>query len=151
MPGPGNPHCISMDQVAEVLRKLFPVGHWVRMQMPLDFGPHSEPQPDVAVVAGERKHFTDHPTTALLVVEVSDTTLTFDRDRKASLYAQAGIADYWIVNLNDRQLEVYRNPVPDPSQPLGWGYADRTVLSAADVVSPLAAPQAQVAVADLLP
>ena len=92
-----------------------------------------------------------NPTTALLIVEVSETTLAFDRRHKASLYAAAGIADYWIVNLVQRQLEVYRSPVSDAAQLFGFGYSSRTILDAGDAVAPLAAPKANVAVADLLP
>jgi Uma2 family endonuclease len=77
--------------------------------------------------------------------------LRYDRVVKFSLYALVGIADYWIINLVDRQLEIYRNPVPDKSQKYGWGYADEMILTAADYATPLAAPQARVAVADLLP
>jgi Uma2 family endonuclease len=151
MPPPGNAHCISNDRAAERLRDLFRAGYWVRMQMPLNLGPHSEPLPDVAVVEGARDSFVDHPTTAVLIVEVSDSTLAYDRRHKASLYARAGIADYWIINLPDHQLEVRRNPVPDSSQPHGFAYADETVYSAADQVAPLVLPRAFISVADLLP
>src|SRR5262249_53197486 len=126
-------------------------GVWVRMQLPIDFGPYSEPEPDVSVVAGSRKDYkAGHPTTALLIIEVSDSTLAFDRGRKASLYAMRGIADYWIINLVDVQLEVRRDPRPDPSQPLEYGYADLKILRPGDVLSPLAAPHLVFAVADLL-
>jgi hypothetical protein len=63
----------------------------------------------------------------------------------------AGIADYWIVNLVDRQLEVYRNPVPDSSQLYGMGYADVVILGLNDHATPLAGPQAKIPVANLLP
>ncbi len=86
-----------------------------------------------------------------MVVEVSEVTLGFDRDRKANLYASAQVADYWIVNLVRRQLEVYRDPIADNTQPFGFRYASRTILDSPDVVSPLAAAQASITVADLLP
>src|SRR5262249_31704863 len=95
--------------------------------------------------------YTDHPTTALLVVEVSDTTLAYDRHRKASLYACVGIADYWIVNLVHNQVELYRSPAADSAQPYGFRYADATIRRPGDTVSPLAKPKARVKVADLLP
>ena len=111
MPSPGNPPCVSTDNMAELLRDVFPKDYfWVRMQMPLDLGLDSEPQPGVAVVKGAKATFIAHPTTALLVVEISDTTLGIDRGRKMSLYARGGIEDYWIVNLVDRCLEVHRRP-----------------------------------------
>ena len=70
---------------------------------------------------------------------------------KGSLYARARLADYWIVNLRDRVLEMYREPVSDPSAPFGWNYARCDVLDASARGTPLAAPHASVAVAQLLP
>jgi Uma2 family endonuclease len=152
MPNPGNPHCVSTDNVAEVLRPIFPRDRfWVRMQMPLDLGLDTEPRPDIAVVAGAKSTFTQHPTTALLVTEVSDTTLFIDRGRKAALYARAGIPEYWLVNLVDRQVEVYRSPIADASAPYGYRYADAVIHGENETLRPLAAPQALVAVATLLP
>jgi Uma2 family endonuclease len=147
----GNPHCGGVGSTEDALRAAFGVGFWVRVQMPLDLGPLSEPQPDLAVIPGKPKDCKDQPTTALLVVEVSETTLSYDRHHKASLSARAGLSDYWIVNLFDEQLEVFRNPVADSAAPLGFRYADVTIHGLADVVSPLAAPSARIAVADLLP
>ena len=124
----------------------------MRVQGPLDLGEISEPEPDVAVIAGNVRDYTDaHPTTAALIVEVADTSLAYDRTTKASLYAKAGIADYWIVNLIERQLEVHRYPTSDAARLYGFGYAEITVLTAAESVVPLAMPQASIAVADLLP
>lgn len=68
-----------------------------------------------------------------------------------SLYARAGIADYWIVNIPDRRVEVYREPVPDGAAPFGWRYGRTLALGPDERVSPLAAPEAAVTVADLLP
>src|SRR5262249_8310567 len=93
------PHAGTLDAVAEVLRGLFGPGYRVRVQMPMDLGQTTEPEPDVAVVAGTVQQFlTAHPTSAALIVEVSDTKVSYDRKRKGSLYARAGIADYWIRN-----------------------------------------------------
>jgi Uma2 family endonuclease len=85
------------------------------------------------------------------VVEVADTTFAFDREWKRSLYARAGISDYWVVNLMDRLLEVYRNPAPEASARYGWEYRTAQRLGPSEFVSPLAAPEARIAVADLLP
>jgi Uma2 family endonuclease len=136
----------------DLLRAAFSPGHDVRVQMPLAIDPSSEPEPDVTVVPGSPRDYRDaHPTSALLVVEIADTTLLYDREQKGSLYARAGVVEYWIVNLLDRRLEVYRDPTAMPQTRYGWAY--RTVLQFApgDHISPLAAPQARVAVADLLP
>ena len=150
-PSPRPRECISLACVDQALRRPFGEGFWNRLQSPLDLGAASEPQPDLAVVSGNPRDYKEHPQTALLVVEVSETTLQHDRNLKASLYARSNLADYWIVNLVDRQLEVHRNPVADVSQPHGFRYANVTVFGPSDSVSPLATPSPQVAVADLLP
>lgn len=137
---------------AEALRVAFGVGYYVRVQMPLALDSYSEPEPDVAVVPGSPRDYRDaHPTAALLVVEVADSTEVYDRAQKGSLYARAGVADYWLLNVRARRLEVYRDPAPMPQARYGWGYRNVQHLSAADIISPLAAPQARIAVADLLP
>ena len=104
------------------------------------------------MVLGTLRQFLGaHPKRADLIVEVSGTTLRCDHRRKGSLYARAGVADYWIVNLVDRQVEVYRDPVPDPGEALRLSLrlADRP--RAAGEVSPLALPGQGIAVAHLLP
>jgi len=105
----------------------------------------SDPAPDIAVVPGAIDDYRDHhPSTAVLVVEVADTSLEFDRTRKMAMYARAGMADYWILNLADRRLEVSRDP-------RDAGYAAHFVLGPDDVISPLAAPQTRVHVAAFFP
>ena len=108
-------------------------------------GVTSEPEPDIAVLAGPASAHRQHPTTAMLLIEVSESSLPFDRSEKLPLYSRAGISDFWIVNLQNRQLEVYRNPQSDGT------YAPPTILTPGQSVSPLAMPTASVAVADLLP
>jgi Uma2 family endonuclease len=148
-----NLHAIGVKAAEYVLEHVFGTGYWVRAQASLDLRPRSIPDPDIAVVVGNfRSHNRNaNPTTALLIVEVSDTTLAYDRSWKASLYAACGIADYWIVNVVDQQVEVYRNPVADASKRFGFRYADRIDLTAGAIISPLAAPTAKIAIADLLP
>jgi Uma2 family endonuclease len=146
----GWPHHSTLDRAAEVLRNLW-TGVWVREQGPLDLGLVIEPEPDVSVVAGRRDDYSAHPTAALLVVEVSDKTLAFDRSTKASLYAAGGVADYWIINLVQEQVEVYRQPVADPAQPHGFRYADNGVYFRGSTVAPLAAPSVSVSVSALIP
>ena len=145
-------HAWAICTMRETLRVAFPKGHEVRTQLPLVLGPRSKPEPDVAVVTGSLNDYKrKHPTTAAFVVEVSDTTLAMDRTTKAALYARAGIEDYWIVNLPDGVLEVHRQPAPMSGQPLGHHYRSITRLTAADTLSPLARPEAVIAVAGLLP
>jgi Uma2 family endonuclease len=143
-------HTSTVARVGAALHHVLGSNFWVRMQFPLNLST-SDPEPDVSVVAGKFEDYSDHPTMVVLVVEVSESTLSFDRIRKASLYARAGIADYWIVNLVDRQLEVRRDPRPDPSQPYSHGYANTTILVPPAIVNPLAVPQVSLAVAELLP
>jgi Uma2 family endonuclease len=145
------PHASTTDRIFRILDHHLGQGFWVRMQLPVDFGLATEPEPDVSAVPGQPANYTNHPTAAVLIVEVSDTTLAYDRGRKASLCAAAGVTDYWIANLLDHQLEVYRDPVPDGTQDFGFRYATVTILQPGAMVSPLAAPQVQIAVADLLP
>lgn len=153
MPPQRNEHAIATGLVEDALAAAFGPGVWIRIQMPLHLQGLSAPEPDLAVVPGRPRDYvaTGHPTTALLVVEVSDTTLPFDRRFKASLYAAGGIEDYWIVNLVARRLEVRRRPMPDARQKYGFGYADRMVLDDDEILTPLAAPGARIAVAELLP
>jgi Uma2 family endonuclease len=153
MPAQKNPHAIAIDLGRKALDLAFGPGYWVRVQGTLDLSAASVVDPDLAVVSGDVRSWVgkSNPSTALLVVEVSDTTLGYDRHRKASLYARAGIADYWIINLRKSQLEVYRQPGPNQHPRYGYGYASPTILTTADSVTPLAAPQSAVRVADLLP
>ena len=144
-------HSTSVLLVENALREAFGPGHCVRTQMPLEFI-DSDPEPDAAVVPGNpRSWAAKHPATAVLVVEVSDTTLAFDRSDKASLYARAGIADYWIVNLIDRCVEVHREPAADPKARFGHTYRSRQIIGPDGSIEPAAAPGHSVAAADLLP
>jgi len=147
----GPSHSYLTDHVAALLRESGWTSVWVRMQLPINFGPYSDPEPDVSVVIGSRADYrAAHPSSALLIVEVSDTTLIYDRGRKASLYAMRGVADYWIVNVNDHQIEIRRDPGADLAQPFGYGYASLTVRHRGEVVTPQAAPHLSFSVADLL-
>jgi Uma2 family endonuclease len=147
----GTRHAGTIRLVQNVLGSVFGHEH-VGVQLPFALDPASEPEPDLAVVPGSPRDYLDaHPETALLVVEVADTTLAFARRSKGSLYARAGIAEYWIVNVSDGVLEVYRQPVEDPSARYGFAYRDTRVVHAGDRVVPLAAPDAEIPVAELLP
>lgn len=152
MTAQGSAHATAVVVAAEALRIAFGAGAHVRVQMPLALDPSSEPEPDITAVVGSARDYRDaHPSSALLVVEVADTTLVYDREQKGSLYARAGVAEYGILNLLDRRLEVYRDPTPLPEGRYGWRYRTARSYTAGDQISPLAAPQARVSVADLLP
>lgn len=148
----GSPHATAVGLTADALRVAFGAGWVVRVQAPVALDEESEPEPDVVVVPGQHRDYRDaHPSHAAVIVEVADWSLAFDRGEKASAYARAGVRDYWIVNLVDRALEIHREPVPDASAPRGWRYAAVDVLSPGTAVSPLARPQASIAVDDFLP
>jgi Uma2 family endonuclease len=150
--GPMNPpHRIALELATEVIRGAFGVGWRVCVQMPLVLGQTTDPEPDVAVIAGSPRGNAVHPTTAALVIEVSDTSLRYDTTVKLGVYAAGGIAEYWVLDVNARQLLVFRDPKPDPAQTHGHGYATQLALGPTDSVSPLAVPNAAVKVADLLP
>lgn len=145
-------HLAGIIKGLDALRLAFGSGYTVRPQGSLDLSPHGIPDPDLAVTPGSLAGVgRTIATSALLVVEVSDSSLAFDRHHKMSLYAAGGITDYWIVNLVQSQLEVYRDPVADSTQLFGFRYNSRTILDPPDTVSPLATPQASITVADLLP
>jgi Uma2 family endonuclease len=148
----GSGHFAAIRAVEEALRAAFGVGWDVRGQGPVALDEESEPEPDVAVVPGSfRDYVAAHPSRPVLVVEVSESSLNLDRYHKGSLYARAGLDDYWIVNLVDRVLEVYRHPGPDPAASFGWRYSPAEVFGREASVSPLALPGAHIRVADLLP
>lgn len=147
-----SPHATSIRLVQRVLTAAFGSGWDVREQMPVALDAESEPEPDVSVVPGDPRDYRDaHPERPALIVEVAMPRLRFDREHKGSLYARAGIADYWIVNIPDLRVEVYREPVPDSTAPFGWRYGRSMTLGPNERVAPLAAPQAAILIADLLP
>lgn len=145
-------HASAISAADYAVRAVLPPGWIVRTQAPVSLDDESEPEPDLVVVPGRPADYRHaHPTRPVLAIEVSESSLDFDRRRKAGLYARAGIQDYWIVNLVDRALEVYRDPGPDPAADYGWRYRAVTTLAPPAVAVPLAFETARIAVADLLP
>lgn len=141
----GSAHFTAIRLAEEVLRSAFGAGFEVRAQAPLALSPDSEPEPDIAVVTGNAREYRDaHPETALLVVEVADSTLEYDRQRKGNLYALASIREYWIVNLIEPCLEVYRNPNQGT-------YLSSRRLVAGDYIAPAAAPDERIAISEIIP
>ena len=143
-------HRVACRKTAEALERAFAGIGWVDRSEPLDLG-NSDPQPDVAVITGRFEDYSTHPTTALLVVEVADTTLAQDTTTKAELYATARIAEYWVLDVTNRVLLVYRDPVSLPAGLGATAYRTQLTLSPTDRVSPLAAPTASILVSELLP
>ncbi|HEU4730744.1 MAG TPA: Uma2 family endonuclease [Kofleriaceae bacterium] len=136
------PHASTVQRLTQLLATRL-AGHFMlRIQSPLALSDDSEPEPDAAVVpVGD--YDAEHPTTALLVIEVADSSLRTDR-AKAAVYAGAGIGEYWIVNLTARTVELYTSPDGDR-------YAEARTLRTGDVLRPAALPDVAIAVAELLP
>lgn len=115
----------------------------VRAHSPLALSDESEPEPDIAVVP-PGDYGREQPRTALLVVEVADSSLRKDRQLKVELYARAGVREYWIVNLAERVTEIYRVPTDG-------GYEDIQRRTADEPISLVAFPDVTVAVGPCLP
>lgn len=147
-----SPHATAIRLAVRALRRVFGEGWDVSAQLPVALDADSEPEPDVSVVPGDPRDYRDaHPQRPALVVEVSLSRVTFDREHKGSLYARAGITDYWIVNIPERQVEVYREPMRHGGARFGWRYASVATLGPGASASPLAAPGGSIQIADLLP
>ncbi len=122
------PHRVTTRLVRTALENILPPGWYVDSQEPITLS-NSEPEPDIVVVRGDTRQYLDrHPGAEdiALIIEVSDTTLQRDRTVKKRIYARAGIAIYWIVNLVEGLVEVYSQPLveveqPDYSQRLDFG------------------------------
>jgi Uma2 family endonuclease len=149
----GASHSLAIELINEALRAAFGAGWRIRVQLPVALDDESEPEPDFSVVPGTPRQVPLDPKPArpALVVEVAESTLAFDRNVKSSLYARARVPDYWIINLVDRVLEIYREPAAAGEAPFGWRYGQIQTLRSGDSVSALALPSTRIAVADLLP
>ena len=147
-----SPHYTAIGLVEDALKAALGPGWLVRPRGPIALDDESEPEPDVTVVSGDRRTYSrEHPARPVLVVEVALSSLAFDRHHKGSVYARARLEDYWILNLVDRALEIYRQPVADASAPFGWRYDRMDRFTAEAFVTPLVAPAARIAVRDMLP
>jgi Uma2 family endonuclease len=146
-------HFGTIMLVVRQLEKAFGEGYAVRPQGPVRTREDEEPEPDIAVVAGDIREIIaqGHPRSAILIVEVSVGTLAFDLGKKAEIYAASGVEDYWVLDVVNRLLHVYRQTIPDTSLPRGRRYSHINVLDAKAAVTPLGAPQSSIRVADLLP
>jgi Uma2 family endonuclease len=142
------PHSVAVELVDRYMRRAFGAGKRIRIQLPFRSADGSEPEPDFAVVAGDDPRISaEHPSSAVLIVEISDTTLEHDR-RKARLYAASGVPEYWILNLVARNLEIYRNPQTGDAG--AATYDNPQILAERDRISALAA-SLEISVAELLP
>ena len=150
MPNP--PHDFSLTMAFRYLMSICPSDHYVRNQQGFDIGKRTDPGPDLAIVPGSpHDYVTRTPTAAVMIVEVSHTTLFEDMTAKAEWYATAGVPEYWVIDVNGRQLLVFRDPAPLPAGLGATAYRVHLTFGEAESVAPLAAPSSPVKVADLLP
>jgi len=139
----GHPHSKAITLLNRWATTHFPLPALVRIQMPLNAAARSDPEPDVAIVPDPSWSVSDHPESAILVIEVSDSSLRLDR-RKAPIYAGAGVSEYWIVNLPESQIEVHRNPVRPARR-----YEETFIAKPPQVIAPLSRAEAKLTIAEL--
>jgi Uma2 family endonuclease len=144
-------HFYCFERTRRILESTFGDQYWVRSQGPMVGGDLNEPEPDLCVVRGQIEVLPDHPSTGVLIVEVSKTSLAFDKLTKASLYASMQIPDYWILDIDHRKLWIHREPTIDSASPFGHRYLHVDVIGAEGSVSPLEKPDASIPVAQMLP
>jgi Uma2 family endonuclease len=142
----GKRHVVAIELARRVLSSRLGDRAGMRIQHPLRVADDSVPEPDIAIVEATdpRAYLAEHPTTALLVIEVSHHTLRRDKGLKALLYARAGVPDYWVVNLVDDEIVVSRDPGPD-------GYASQVTYHRGNTINLRAFPDIQLTVDELLP
>jgi len=148
MASKGTPHVIALQLLALQLDDFFrDKFSFVRAQDPIELGELSEPEPDLAIVKGEILTYIDHhpqPQEIYLVIEIADTTLKKDCDVKDKLYAEAGLQEYWVVDLKNRKLHVFR-------QPTAQGYGSHLILSDTNKISPITFPELVLEISSMLP
>lgn len=139
------PHAATTQRTFNYLNHLLVGIAFLRMQLPITLYPNSEPEPDIAVVRiNPREYIDGHPTAddIFLLIEVADRTLNSDRTSKARIYAQAKIPEYWIVDVNVRQIYVLREPGEET-------YQQETIVGEDAKLSPLAFPEIEVEVSQM--
>ena len=140
------PHASTTSSAGNDLVMLFAGKAWVRQQLPITIAPNSEPEPDIAVVRIDPNRYRDRhpvPEDVYLLIEVADSTLKYDCDRKARLYASANMLEYWVIDVKQQQLLIFRESD-------GETYRVQQTLSAKDAIAPVAFPEEIIELARLL-
>lgn len=147
MSAKGTAHTAAVRRTARILRNRLENQADVYTQDPIKLDNSSEPEPDIAVVKIDPLDYADHhptPSEVYLIIEVADSSLKYDRETKSKLYAQSGIADYWVLDVIDRKLHIFREPTQE-------GYQSEVILSQEASISPLQFPTLVIALQDILP
>ena len=148
----GSRHAATIRRVIAALRRALGEGWQIDSQLPIALDDDSEPEPDISVVPHDPGAYAAaHPAHAVLIVEIAESSYRTDREYKAGLYARAGIADYWIVDVVHGVVEVHREPEASAEALSGWRYRSVTALRPPAMVTALVAPGSSIRVADLLP
>jgi Uma2 family endonuclease len=142
MPPQDARHASAVQRLAEILHERIARRASIRTRLPLALDEDSEPEPDI-VIAPRGDYREEHPKSALLIIEVALPRLDFDRVTKASIYAAAGIEEYWLVNLVDGRVEAHRKPA-------AGSYTQLTTYAVGDTIRIGAFPDVEIAVSDIL-
>lgn len=143
----GTAHRSAVGRTDYLLKNLLGNRAWVSIQDPITLNQRSEPEPDIAVVKVDALDYADHhptPSEVYLIIEVADRSLKMDCETKAKVYSQAGITDYWVLDVVNRQLHVFREPTQT-------GYKNTVIFTAEATISPLAFPDVQILISEMLP
>ena len=143
----GTANTSATRRTANLLRDILGNQVDVYYKSPIALDNNSEPEPDIAIVRIDPFDYATHhptPSEVYLIIEVADSSLTFDREIKAKAYARSGIADYWVLNVNDRQIHVFREPAEN-------GYQSELILGENGSISPLQFPTVNIAIGEMLP
>ena len=153
VPAQAHPHMLAVSKGSRLLHQTFPPAtHWVLIQGTLILGKTDAPDPDLHVLDAPEGTPRDRcPALPILLIEISDTTYRKDSGPKLRLYARSGVPDYWIVNIAQQRLEVYRSPENPTGKKSGWRYSHKVLLTRGQQVQPLARPDLSLPVDALLP
>jgi Uma2 family endonuclease len=143
----GTAHRSAVGRTDKLLQNLLANRAWIAVQDPVKLNERSEPEPDIAVVKIDPLDYADHhptPSEIYLIIEVADSSLKLDTEIKAQAYSQAGIKDYWVLDVVNRELIILRNPAES-------GYQNQETIAENEIVSPLEFPDLQITVSQMLP
>ena len=147
MSAKGTAHSSAVGRTDRLLQKCLGNQAWISIQDPVTLNQHSEPEPDIAIVKIDPLDYADHhptPGEVYLIIEVADSSLKFDCETKGKVYAQEKIADYWVLDVLNRQLYVFREPSEE-------GYQTKAILDENSTISPLQFPDLQISILSMLP
>jgi Uma2 family endonuclease len=148
----GSRHSAAIRAVLDALRTALGHAWQIDSQLPIALDADSEPEPDVAVVPRDPERYRHgHPGRPVLIIEVAESSYWIDHNYKASLYARAGVAEYWIVDVVRDTVEVHREPEASAAAVHGWHYGTVERLRPPATVRALIAPDVTIAVAEMLP